>query len=162
MWGIQVVSGWEVIFLWCITIGNSFCTRRRTAAFKFVGSESTGWFILGQGNNFCVKERKKGRKYEPGFSFLLWNFSPCRSPHFNLFLSLSSLVLRWQFHQDGRILTNRFLKASWWSYNDVVKYVTECKAENSALLDKTCMSKNRNWHFLGIWLWSVVRDVIWP
>lgn len=110
---MQEVSGWEVIFLWRVTVGNSFCSRRRTAAFKFVGSESTGWFILGQGNNFCVKERKKGRKYEPGFYFLLCNFTPCHSPCFNLFLWLSSLVLKWQFHQGGRIPTSRFLKTSW-------------------------------------------------
>lgn len=49
----------ESYFLWCITIGNSFCSRRRTTAFKFVGSESTGWFILGPENNFCVMEKKK-------------------------------------------------------------------------------------------------------
>lgn len=127
-----MVSGWEVIFLRCITIGNLFCTRRRTAAFKFVGSESTGWFILGQ--IIFVSRRRREENRSLAFPFLLCNFSPCHSPHFNLFLWLSSLLLKWQFHQDGSILTSRFLKTSWWSYNNGSKYVTECKAENSGLL----------------------------
>lgn len=84
----------------------------KTGFFKYVVSESTDLFILGQGDNFYMVGKTEGN-LNLALAFFPCNFSACDSPDFNLFLLLSSLFLKCQFHLDGSTFISRFLKTSW-------------------------------------------------